>query len=107
MARPWTPIFADTASAFTIMGSDGAVTTIDEHSTPVAGWKPIQFARVSLGALGIVTSVTLEVAERPSATTLKSGSDKYSLKDETAFVTQFRTVLGTYQRIETFVNPYT
>lgn len=101
------PIFAETASAFTIMGPDGAVTTIDEHSPPVAGWKPISFARVSLGALGIVTSVTLEVVERPSAATLKSGSDKYSLKDETAFISQFRTLLGTHQRIETFVNPYT
>jgi FAD/FMN-containing dehydrogenase len=101
------PIFADTASAFTIMGSDGAVATIDEHLTPVAGWKPIQFARVSLGALGIVTSVTLEVLGRPSATTLKSGSDKYYLTDEAAFVTQFRTLLGMHQRIETFVNPYT
>jgi FAD/FMN-containing dehydrogenase len=70
------PIFAETASAFTIMGPDGAVTTLDANSPPVAGWKPIQFARVSLGALGIVTSVTLEVVERPWATTLKSGRDR-------------------------------
>jgi len=64
------PIFAETASAFTIMGPDGAVTTLDEHSPPVDGWKPIQFARVSLGMLGVVTSVTLEVLEQPSAETL-------------------------------------
>lgn len=101
------PIFAETASAFTIMGPDGAMTTLDENSPSVVGWKPIQFARVSLGALGIVTSVTLEVVERPWATTLKSGSDRYSLKDEATFVSQFKTVLKTHERIETFVNPYT
>ncbi|MEP6537079.1 MAG: D-arabinono-1,4-lactone oxidase [Bryobacteraceae bacterium] len=101
------PIFAETASAFTIMGLDGTVTTIDEDTPSVAGWKPIQFARVSLGALGIVTSVTLEVVDRPWATTLKSGSDTYSLNDEAAFVSQFKAVLKAHERIETFVNPYT
>jgi FAD/FMN-containing dehydrogenase len=101
------PIFAETASAFTIMGPDGAVTKLDKNSPAVDGWKPIQFARVSLGALGIVTSVTLEVMERPWATTLKSGMDTYTLNNEKEFVAQYKKLLATHARIETFVNPYT
>jgi FAD/FMN-containing dehydrogenase len=101
------PIFAETASAFSIMGPDGAVTKLDKNSPAVEGWSPLQFARVSLGALGIVTSVTLEVMERPLATTLQSGRDTYTLNDENAFVAQFKTLLTTHARIETFFDPYT
>src|SRR5262245_37249488 len=39
------PIFAETASAFTILGADGNLTTINANSTPVNGWSPLQFAR--------------------------------------------------------------
>jgi FAD/FMN-containing dehydrogenase len=101
------PIFAETASVFSIMGADGTVTKLDRNSPTVDGWSPLQFARVSLGALGIVTSVTLEVMERPWAETLKSGRDTYTLNDENAFVLQFKKLLATHARIEVFVNPYT
>lgn len=97
------PIFAETASAFTIMGPDGVVTTLDENSPHIAGWKPIQFARVSLGALGIVTSVTLEVVQRA----LNAGSDTFTAKDETEFAARFKPLIEKHERIETFVNPYT
>ena len=62
------PIFAETASSFTIMGADGTVSTIDAQTPAENGWRPLQFARVSLGALGVVTSVTLDVSARQSAT---------------------------------------
>jgi hypothetical protein len=44
------PIFAETASAYTIMGPDGVVTTIDANTPSEGNWQPLQFARVSLWA---------------------------------------------------------
>jgi len=100
------PIFAETVSAFTIMGPDGAVTTLDDSSPVVGSWKPIQFARVSLGALGIVTSVTLGVMPRPWATTLSPSRTSYTL-DQNQFVALFKNLLATPNtRVETFFNPY-
>src|SRR6516162_9197397 len=59
------PIFAETVSAFTLLLADGSVTTINAQSPAVSGWSPLQFARVSLGGLGVVTSVTIDVEDRP------------------------------------------
>src|SRR5271165_7151951 len=70
------PIFAETVSAFTLVLADGSVTTIDAHSPQVDGWSPLRFARVSLGGLGVVTSLTLNVENRPWATTLAGGSER-------------------------------
>ena len=64
------PIFAETVSAFTIVRADGPEITIDARSSRVGNWSPLQFARVSLGGLGVVTSVTIDVIDRPCATTL-------------------------------------
>lgn len=100
------PIFAETASAFNIMGPDGVVTAVAENSPVVGSWKPLQFARVSLGALGIVTSVTLNVMPRPWATTLVPSRKSYTL-DQTQFVALFKQLLATPNlRVETFFNPY-
>ncbi len=100
------PIFAETASAFTIMGPDGVVTTIDENTPAVGSYKPIQFARVSLGALGIVTSVTLNVMARPWATTLVPKRNTYTL-DQNQFVSLFKDLLSAPNiRVETFFDPY-
>ena len=74
------PIFAETASAFNILLADGTIKTIDGTLPPVNGWSPLQFARVSLGGLGIVTSIILDVLPRPSATTLQGGTIRYLLK---------------------------
>ncbi|NBF04694.1 FAD-binding protein [Pseudomonas sp. Fl5BN2] len=102
------PIFAETVSAFSIMGADGQVKTIDRETPTVDGWSPLQFARVSLGALGVVTSVTVEVMPRPWATTLKSGKDaKITCNDEQTFIARFKTQLANHDRVESFVNPYT
>jgi FAD/FMN-containing dehydrogenase len=100
------PIFAETASAYTIMAADGSVTTIDA-STPATGeWSALQFARVSLGALGIVTSVTLDVAPRPYATTLVGGQEKFNLASEQEFVAKYTQLLADHDRLESFWNPY-
>ena len=101
------PIFAETASAFTIMGPDGAVTTLDATTPPESGWQPLQFARVSLGALGIVTSITLEVLDRPWESTLQSGRRFDSFTGQADFTAQIKTLLATHARLEIFFHPYT
>lgn len=100
------PIFAETASAFTIMAADGSVTTIDEDSPPVAGLAPLQFARVSLGALGIVTSITLDVQPRPHATTVVGGQHAFKLATEDEFVARYLELVRDHDRLESFYNPY-
>jgi FAD/FMN-containing dehydrogenase len=99
------PIFAETVSAFTMMGPDGEVTTIDADDAGGDGWKALQFARVSLGALGVVTSVTIDVERRKHATTLRAGRERHSPQDKAAFIETFKKVLE-HHRIETFFNPY-
>ena len=100
------PIFAETVSAFNILLADGTVTTIDGKSSPVDGWSPLQFARVSLGGLGVVTSITIDVLERPWKTTLQGGTEELRLVDKPAFVKKFKTLLGNHNRVETFFTPY-
>ena len=99
------PIFAETVSAFTLVLAGGTVKTIDQETPRVAGWSPLQFARVSLGGLGIVTSVTIDVMERKYATTLKGGIESYRITDKPGFVSQFQKLL-THARLETFFTPY-
>lgn len=100
------PIFAETVSAFTLVLADGSVMTIDAQSPAVGGWSPLQFARVSLGALGVVTSVTIDVEDRPWATTLRGGTEQFGLADKAAFVETFKTLLKDHTRLETFFTPY-
>ncbi len=100
------PIFAETASAFSIMGPDGTVSTIDATSPKVGEWSPLQFARVSLGALGVVTSVTLEISPRPWATSVVGGQDQHTVTDQAGFVAVYKDLLTTHDRLESFYNPY-
>ncbi len=100
------PIFAETVSAFTIMAADGSVTTIDATTAKIGDWSALQFARVSLGALGIVTSVTLDVKPRPYATTLKGGQESFTLTNEADFISKYTQLLAEHDRIESFWNPY-
>ena len=80
------PIFAETVSAFSIVGPDGQVKTINTQTPAADGWSPLQFARVSLGALGVVTAVTVDVIPRPWATTLRAGKNsQITCKDEQDF----------------------
>jgi FAD/FMN-containing dehydrogenase len=100
------PIFAETVSAFTIVRADGSEMTIDAQAPPVGTWSPLQFARVSLGGLGIVTSITIDVMGRLSPTTLRGGTERIGLADKPAFVEKFKTLLKEHARLETFFTPY-
>ena len=99
------PIFAETVSAFNIVLADGTVKTINQQSPAIDGWSPLQFARVSLGGLGIVTSVTIDVMERKFATTLQGGVKTYRITDKSAFISEFQPLLN-HARLETFFTPY-
>lgn len=103
------PIFADTASSFTVMNGDGVEHVIDANSPLVNGWSPLQFARVSLGGLGIVTRIVLDVLPRPYATTLKGEVKNYLCKDKAEFISTFRPLLtgpSKHDRMEVFYTPY-
>lgn len=100
------PIFAETVSSFNILIADGTIITIDAQSAAVGDWHPLQFARVSLGGLGIVTSVVLNVMDRPYATTLVGGIERYAIKDKHHFVQAFKQILTQHSRVETFFTPY-
>jgi len=103
------PIFAETAAAFTLMNAHGEETTIDADSKGPDGESLLPFARVSLGALGVVTRIVLDVIPRPWATTLLGGHERYLLKDKAAFQAQFGKLLtgpARHTRMETFYTPY-
>ncbi|HVE70040.1 MAG TPA: FAD-binding protein [Thermoanaerobaculia bacterium] len=103
------PIFAETASAFVILDAEGNLNTIDATLKPVDGWTPLQFARVSLGGLGVVTKIILDVQPRPYATTLLGGTQKSLWKNKQAFVSGMQGLLtgpSKHDRLEVFYTPY-
>jgi hypothetical protein len=100
------PIFAETASAYSIMGPDGVVTTIDASTPPEGSWQPLQFARVSFGALGVVTSVTLDVIPRPYANSLVGSVQAHNWASQSDFVAGMAPIVANTARVETFFNPY-
>jgi hypothetical protein len=100
------PIFAETVSAFTILGADGTQTVIDTSTAGMGKWVPLQFARVSLGGLGIVTRMTLDVLPRPYANTVQGQTNRYLLKDRQAFIDKFKTLTAEFDRMEVFYSPY-
>jgi FAD/FMN-containing dehydrogenase len=103
------PIFAETVSAFTILGADGTTRIVDKSSQDGSGQPLLPLVRVSLGAFGIVTRITIDVLPRPWANTLQGGSERYLLKTEADFVSKFKDLLtGTakHSRLESFFTPY-
>ncbi|NER00235.1 MAG: FAD-binding protein [Cyanothece sp. SIO2G6] len=99
-------IFAETVSSFTIIKADGSQKTI-------AASPDIDFARVSLGGIGIVTSMTLEALERQYKDTLIGSVDFVPWAtdefNEDGFTQTFSALLAQYQqggRLEVFFNPY-
>lgn len=100
------PIFAETVTGFAIMGPDGTVSTIDANTPKVGAWSPLQFARVSLGALGVVTAVTIKVLPRPFANCLTSGINDYVWENAANFGAGLAALLASKSRVETFFNPY-
>lgn len=103
------PIFAEAVASFTIMGADGNVTVIDGQSTDGAGNSLLQFVRVSLGALGIVTRIVLNVLPRPWANSLQGSTARLRLTTRSDFITEFKQLLtgpGKPARLEVFFLPY-
>ena len=103
-------IFAETVSSFSIMDATGTVHLIDATTPDYEGIAPLRFVRVSLGAFGIVTSMTIDVLDRPYATTLAPSRKVFgpglfgSVKG--TFVKEFQALLTEHDRVESFFNPY-
>jgi FAD binding domain/D-arabinono-1,4-lactone oxidase len=103
------PIFAEAVASFTILGADGNEFTIDKQSKDADGNSLLTFARVSLGALGIVTRMTLDVLRRPWANTVQGGSVRYLLATQRDFIAKFKELLtgpNKHTRMECFFTPY-
>ena len=100
------PIFAETVSALTILCADGSAITINAQSPQENGWSPLQFARVSLGGLGIVTSVTVDVLSRPWATTLRGGRSGWDSVTGRLSSRNSKELVNAHTRLEVFFTPY-
>ncbi len=100
------PIFAETATAFTILRADGSLEIVDINTPPENGWRPIQFARVSLGAQGIITSIKLEVSPRHQPNSLVGGIVDANWESQADFVEGLQDLLSSKDRLEIFFNPY-
>ena len=100
--------FPGTVTAYTAMDYNGKNITYDTDLSNFQGYHPLQFHRVSLGALGIVTSVTLKIAERPYKNTLVPTQQLYQLDSAQDFINTYKKLLFTdpNARVESFYNPY-
>lgn len=99
-------IFADTCEGFSIMTWDGTIIEIHEDD-PVRedGFKPIQFARVNLGLLGIVTRVYVKCDFHPVKQSLEGRMSFITTSLRQEFVDQFLDFV-THDRLEVFFDPY-
>ena len=103
------PIFAEAVASFTILGADGNLTTIDGKSKDADGNPLLSFARVSLGMLGVVTSLTLNVLPRPWANTLQGSKERFLAATKQDFIAEYKKRLvgpGKHDRMECFFTPY-
>ncbi|HEV8435489.1 MAG TPA: D-arabinono-1,4-lactone oxidase, partial [Thermoanaerobaculia bacterium] len=95
---------------FEILRADGTLDTVDANTPPPAGgWTALQFTRVSLGGLGIVTKIILNVQPRPWANTIQGGTQRYRWKDKASFVAGMQPLLtaaAAHDRLEIFFTPY-
>ena len=100
--------FPGTVTAYTVMDYNGKNITYSTDLPNFEGYHPLHFHRVSLGALGIVTSVTLKIAERPYKNTLVPSQQLYQLDSEQDFISTYKKLLFTDPnvRVESFYNPY-
>lgn len=100
--------FPGTIQSFTVMQPSGDVVTYDANSKPFRGFNPLQFHRVSLGTLGIITSVTINLDPRPYKATLVGSQSIHTANSQTDFVTLYKDLLFSSDktRVESFYNPY-
>lgn len=100
-------IFADTCAGFNIMLWDGSVIQIREDD-PIRddGFHPIQFARVNLGLLGIVTQVFVKCDFRLKQESLQGRMAFVNISIVQEFVLAFKDFVE-HDRLECFYDPYT
>lgn len=101
-------IFSQNVIAFTILNANGEKITFSKDSGNFDKFNLMQYYRTSLGALGIITSVTLATNERPYKTTLKPSWHYRSIANKQKFINTFNNLIisGDYDSVESFFNPY-
>ena len=100
-------IFSGNVIAYTVLKSNGQKVTYDEQSEKFDGYSPLQFFRTSLGTLGVVTSVTLQVLPRAHKNTLVPSYEHLSIPNKEQFIETYMELFnGDYNSIESFYNPY-
>src|SRR5262245_19190586 len=87
------PIFAEAVASFTLLGADGRQFTIDGNSKDADGNSLLSFARVSLGLLGVVTRLTLNVLPRPWANTLQGSKGRFLAATKADFIVKYKQLL--------------
>lgn len=100
------PIFAETASAFNVLMADGSMHTITAATPGLGGFSALDFIRVSLGGLGIVTSIVIDVQPRPYANTFQGSYNEFRLTTVSDFKKKFAAFLASTDRAEIFYTPY-
>ncbi len=100
--------FPGTIKSFTVMSPNGDVITYDGNSRPFQGFNPLQFQRVSLGTLGVITSVTINLDPRPYKTSLVGSQSLYTINSQKDFIHLYKNLLFSSEksRVESFYNPY-
>lgn len=100
--------FPGTIESFTVMGSDGVSKTYDAGLQPFNGYNVLQFQRVSLGTLGVITSVTIKLDSRPYKTSLYGRLFPLTVYSKTDFIKQYTPLLfsSNKARVESFYSPY-
>ncbi|WDE02535.1 FAD-binding protein [Thalassomonas actiniarum] len=102
-------IFAETVASFSVMQADGTIRYIDADAS-FDNVSLLQLIRVSLGAFGIVTSMTVNVLDRPYATTLKPSRELFgpvrASNLRKTFIDRYQALLTSHDRVESFFNPY-
>src|SRR5262249_5274717 len=100
---------AEAVASFTLLGADGNQFTIDGTSKDRDGNALLSFARVSLGMLGVVTRLTLNVLPRPWANTLQGSKERFLAATKQDFIAEYkkrRLGPGKHDRMECFFTPY-
>ena len=100
-------LFAETCVGFRIMKYDGSIMEVrEDDEARQDGFRPIQFARVNLGALGIVTQIFVKCDFRPTKQSLQGRMAFTVATIEAEFVSAFQDFVQ-HDRLETFYDPYT
>ncbi|MED7789651.1 D-arabinono-1,4-lactone oxidase [Francisella sp. 19X1-34] len=101
-------IFSSNVIEFTVINSKGEKQTYNKNSPQFEGHNIMDFYYTSLGALGIITSVTLEVSPRPYKTSIEPSCCWPGHYEKNSFIKTIKPILTDldFHQAEFFFSPY-